>query len=214
MLPVNGKPLLHRLVDRCRKQQIDSITVVAGYRADAIEADGIRLAVNDAYEETGELASLYCARDSFSDDMVIMYGDLLFRGYVLRGLIESDREVLGYGLCLFHPDWHQGITGLVASRIRERTGRPTVTFARNESSLLTGSCRSIPGFHIKDALDRIAADNPNITGGILVFKADQVLAELKCDAGSVSDRDFYALFEAKERVGQCWNHNNFSWGDC
>ncbi len=93
MLPINGKPLLKRLVERCKKQQIDQITVVAGYKADRIDVGGIDLVVNDRFASTGELASLACARDSFNDDMVVMYGDLIFRGYVLRGLLESDREL-------------------------------------------------------------------------------------------------------------------------
>jgi phosphoenolpyruvate phosphomutase len=93
MLPINGKPLLSRLVDHCRKQRIDDITVVAGYRADTIPADGLNLLVNDDFETSGELASLRCAAPSFCDDMLIMYGDLIFRDYVLRGLIESEHEL-------------------------------------------------------------------------------------------------------------------------
>ena len=91
MLPVNGKPLLRRLVDRCKKQNIDEVIVVAGYRPDKIDVNGIELVTNERYETTGELTSLACAIDRFSDDMVIMYGDLIFRSYVLRGLLESDR---------------------------------------------------------------------------------------------------------------------------
>ena len=93
MLPVNGKPLLQRLVERCRKLHIDSITVVAGYRADTIDVAGIELVTNPRYADTGEATSLACARQVFSDDMVIMFGDLIFRSYVLRGLVDSDREL-------------------------------------------------------------------------------------------------------------------------
>ena len=92
MLPINGKPLLERLVERCKKQQINNVTVVTGYKADKIAATGIDLVVNENFASTGELASLACARASFRDEMVVMYGDLIFRGYVLRGLVESDRE--------------------------------------------------------------------------------------------------------------------------
>lgn len=93
MLNVNGKPLLQRLIERCRKQQIEQLTVVAGYKADAIDNKGVEIIVNENYATTSELASLECARTSFRDDMVIMYGDLVFRGYILRGLMESDREL-------------------------------------------------------------------------------------------------------------------------
>lgn len=93
MLPVNGKPLLRRLVDRCKKQNVDAITVVAGYRADRIDVAGIDLVTNERFDTTGELASLACAAGRFTNDMVVLYGDLLFRSYVLRGLLESDREL-------------------------------------------------------------------------------------------------------------------------
>lgn len=93
MLPVNGKPLLKRLVERCRKQQIDSVVVVAGYKAEQIDVGGIDIVHNPRHASSGELASLNCARSVFRDDMVVMYGDLIFRSYVLRGLMESDREL-------------------------------------------------------------------------------------------------------------------------
>ena len=93
MLPVNGKPLLKRLVERCRKQHIDSVVVVAGYKAEHIDVGGIDIVHNPRYATTGEVASLKCARHLFRDDLLVMYGDLLFRSYVLRGLMESDREL-------------------------------------------------------------------------------------------------------------------------
>jgi len=93
MIPVAGIPLLRRLVDKCKKRGIDDITVVAGYKAESIDVQGINLLVNDAFANTGELSSLRCAMDRFSDDMVIMYGDLLFRSYILRDLMESDANL-------------------------------------------------------------------------------------------------------------------------
>jgi phosphoenolpyruvate phosphomutase len=92
MLPIAGKPLLRWLVDSFKKEHIDDITVVGGYRADAIDTAGIKLARNERYADTGELASLACAIDAMEGDTVIAYGDLLFRSYVLRDLIESDAD--------------------------------------------------------------------------------------------------------------------------
>ncbi|MDQ4102443.1 MAG: phosphoenolpyruvate mutase [Actinomycetota bacterium] len=92
MLPVAGKPLLRWLVDAFKHEGINDITVVGGYRADAIETRGITLAVNDRYAETGELASLSCAVDALETDVVISYGDLLFRSYILRDLLASDSD--------------------------------------------------------------------------------------------------------------------------
>jgi len=90
MIPVSGIPLLRRLVDKCKKRGIDDITVVAGYKASSIDVSGIDVLINDDYASTGELTSLSRAVETFTDDMVIMYGDLLFRSYILRDLIESD----------------------------------------------------------------------------------------------------------------------------
>ncbi len=89
MLPIAGKPLLRWLVDSFKKEGINDITVVGGYRADAIDTAGIKLVVNDRYADTGELASLACAIDSVDTDALISYGDLLFRSYVLRDLVET-----------------------------------------------------------------------------------------------------------------------------
>ncbi|MEU9474382.1 phosphoenolpyruvate mutase [Streptomyces sp. NPDC048191] len=93
MLSVNGKPLLARLVELCRKQGIDGISVVAGYRADSVDIKDIDLVLNDGHATSGELASLACARHAFRDDTVILYGDLLFRSYILRELMDSDSEL-------------------------------------------------------------------------------------------------------------------------
>ncbi|WP_137924683.1 phosphoenolpyruvate mutase [Cupriavidus sp. 2SB] len=90
MLPVAGKPLLRWLVDGFKNQGINDITVVGGYKAEAIDAAGITLVRNDRYTETGELASLACAADSLKTDTVIAYGDLLFRSYILRDLMDTE----------------------------------------------------------------------------------------------------------------------------
>jgi phosphoenolpyruvate phosphomutase len=92
MLPIAGKPLLRWLVDAFKKQSINDITVVGGYRADAIDSAGIKLVVNERFADSGELASLACAIESMDSDVVISYGDLLFRSYVLRGLVECDAD--------------------------------------------------------------------------------------------------------------------------
>jgi phosphoenolpyruvate phosphomutase len=90
MLPIAGKPLLRWLVDAFKQQGVNDITVVGGYRADAIDTAGIKLVVNERHEKTGELASLACAVDGLQNDTVISYGDLLFRSYIVRDLVESE----------------------------------------------------------------------------------------------------------------------------
>jgi single-stranded-DNA-specific exonuclease len=66
------------------------------------------------------------------------------------------------GVCLFDADWHQGVVGLVASRIKDRIRRPVIAFARAGDGTLRGSARSVPGIHIRDVLDGIAARHPEI----------------------------------------------------
>jgi phosphoenolpyruvate phosphomutase len=92
MLPIAGKPLLRWLIDSFKKEHVNDITVVGGYRADAIDTAGIKLVVNERYAQTSELASLACAVDALESDTVIAYGDLLFRSYVLRDLVESKAD--------------------------------------------------------------------------------------------------------------------------
>jgi single-stranded-DNA-specific exonuclease len=66
------------------------------------------------------------------------------------------------GLCLFDASWHQGVIGLVAGRIKDRLHRPVVAFALAEDGSLRGSARSVPGIHLRDALDGIAARHPGL----------------------------------------------------
>jgi len=69
---------------------------------------------------------------------------------------------LPVGVCLFEPDWHAGIIGLVAARLKERLHRPVIAFAADGEGGLRGSARSIPGFHIRDALAIIDARHPGL----------------------------------------------------
>jgi single-stranded-DNA-specific exonuclease len=77
---------------------------------------------------------------------------------VLDGLAEPQ----GATLTLYQPGWHQGVVGLIASRVRERIHRPAVCFARGGSGELRGSGRSIPGFHLRDALDLMSKRVPGL----------------------------------------------------
>ncbi|HVC01561.1 MAG TPA: single-stranded-DNA-specific exonuclease RecJ [Steroidobacteraceae bacterium] len=66
------------------------------------------------------------------------------------------------GLCLFDASWHQGVVGLVAGRIKERLHRPVVAFAVAADGSLRGSARSIPGVHVRDALEAISVRHPGL----------------------------------------------------
>jgi len=94
MIPVAGKPVLRRHVDRFKAQGINAITVVAGYRSESMSAQGAEVVVNDRWESSSELASLDCALHALTDDTVIIYGDLLFRTYILNNLMDWDADLL------------------------------------------------------------------------------------------------------------------------
>jgi phosphoenolpyruvate phosphomutase len=94
MIPVAGKTVLRRLVDKFKAQGINDITVVGGYRAEAIDAQGAKVVVNEDWERGSELGSLACALEAVSQDTVVIYGDLLFRTYILNNLMDWEAELL------------------------------------------------------------------------------------------------------------------------
>ncbi len=75
---------------------------------------------------------------------------------LLDGLDPGSRA----SLSLFDPSWHQGVVGILAGRVKERLHRPTFAFARGDAGELKGSGRSIPGLHLRDALDLVAKRRP------------------------------------------------------
>jgi single-stranded-DNA-specific exonuclease len=84
-----------------------------------------------------------------------------------------------YTLCLFRPSWHQGVVGIVASRLKDRFHRPAIVFARGAPGELKGSGRSIAGFHLRDALDLCAKRAPGLIArfGGHAFAAGLSIAE-------------------------------------
>lgn len=78
--------------------------------------------------------------------------------------LHLESESLPYGICLFDEHWHEGVIGILASRIKEKTCRPVIGFAPSaaENGQLKGSARSIPGLHIRDVLDEIASQHPGL----------------------------------------------------
>ena len=76
--------------------------------------------------------------------------------------LRFDENNMPAALCLFNPDWHQGVVGLLASRIKERYHRPVIAFAPADNAEIKGSARSIPGFHLRDALDVVAKRKPHL----------------------------------------------------
>ena len=76
--------------------------------------------------------------------------------------LSFDATELPFAMTLYDPDWHQGVIGILASRVRERIHRPTVVFADAGDEMLKGSGRSIQGLHLRDALDQVATRYPGL----------------------------------------------------
>ncbi|VXD08615.1 ssDNA exonuclease, 5' --_ 3'-specific [Enterobacterales bacterium 8AC] len=76
--------------------------------------------------------------------------------------LERSTTELPYGLAMYHPEWHQGVVGILASRIKERFHRPVIAFAPAGDGILKGSGRSVAGLHMRDALERLDTLNPGL----------------------------------------------------
>ena len=76
--------------------------------------------------------------------------------------LETLESTDSAGVSLFDPEWHQGVIGILASRLKEKLHRPVFAFARGEHGQLKGSGRSIPGLHLRDALDLVAKRAPGL----------------------------------------------------
>jgi len=81
---------------------------------------------------------------------------------MLQRVLAADETSLPWGVCLFDETWHQGVIGILASRIKDRYHRPTIVFADAGDGQIKGSARSIAGFHIRDGLDAIAKRHPHL----------------------------------------------------
>jgi single-stranded-DNA-specific exonuclease len=120
---------------------------------------GIECLLTDSAESAREMAARL---DALNRDRKEIESDMQTRALEAIQELHLEAQGLPTGLCLFDPDWHQGVIGILAARIKERFHRPVIAFARVGNGELKGSARSIPGFHIRDALDAVAAHHPEL----------------------------------------------------
>ena len=99
-----------------------------------------------------------------------------------------------YSLCLFQPDWHQGVIGILASRIKDKFHRPVLAFARAGNGEIKGSGRSIPALHLRDAIDLVTKRHP---GMVLRFGGHAAAAGLTLAEDALAP--FAAAFESVSR---------------
>ena len=89
-----------------------------------------------------------------------------------------------YAIVLYQSDWHQGVLGILASRIKEQFHRPVIAFAQDQAGILKGSARSIPGLHIRDVLERVYSQHPDL---ILKFGGHAMAAGLSIQESRFDD---------------------------
>jgi len=126
----------------------------------------------------------------------------------------DEQQALPVGVCLYQADWHQGVIGILASRIKEKVHRPVIAMAAGDDGLLKGSARSIPGLHMRDALDEVDKAVPGLikkfgghamaagmtieASGFAEFARQFDRNEERCDKG-VLERKNYQLRETGEK---------------
>nr|WP_269822090.1 single-stranded-DNA-specific exonuclease RecJ [Aggregatibacter actinomycetemcomitans] len=120
---------------------------------------------------------------------------------------------LPHSIVLYQADWHQGVLGIVASRIKDQFHRPVIAFAQDHDGILKGSARSIPGLHIRDALERVYSQHPDL---ILKFGGHAMAAGLSISENYFAD--FQLIFNetvsellAQEQLqGSIWTDGELS----
>ncbi|MGR7948786.1 single-stranded-DNA-specific exonuclease RecJ [Alcaligenes sp. RM2] len=149
----------------------------AGRLADM--ALGIRCLITDDEDEAANLAR---ELEDMNQDRRSIEQSMREEALRAAELAEPDTSAT---VCVFHPEWHQGVVGLVASRLKEKYWRPTLAFAQGDEGEIKGSGRSIPDVHLRDALDLVSKRYPGL---ILKFGGHAMAA------GLTIEEDNYDVF--------------------
>jgi single-stranded-DNA-specific exonuclease len=162
------RPGLSALFDVAGRSQADArASDLAFYIAPRVNAAGrledmsigVRCLTTD---DPGEARVLAARLDELNRERRGIQAQMQAQADAIVDDLEFDSGALPHAICLSGDDWHQGVVGLVAARVKERFHRPVFAFAPAGSGELKGSGRSIPGFHLRDALTDIAAAAPGL----------------------------------------------------
>ena len=158
---------------------------------------GIECLTTDDPTRATELARTL---DTINRERKTIEGDMRAQALQLADEMLDESEEPPPALCVFDPDFHEGVVGIVASRLKDKLHRPTFVFAMSgaegHENELKGSGRSIPGFHLRDALDLVAKRHP----GVLRRFGGHAMA-----AGCTIDADSLDIFEAAlQQVAHEW----------
>ena len=181
-LDANNRILVHQGIARIRagraRAGLRAVLEVAGRDYSRINSTDLGFILGPRLNAAGRLDDmslgiecLLCEDQALARDMAQQLDELnkdrktIEQGMQREALAQLKDLPLAdmpFGLCLFEPDWHQGVIGILASRLKERYHRPAIAFADAGEGLLKGSARSVPGLHIRDALDAVAAKHPGL----------------------------------------------------
>ena len=172
---------LARIRSGCCCAGIQALVEVAGRRRDDLVASDLGFAVGPRLNAAGRLddmaLGIECllaedparARelagqlDELNRERRVIESDMKSEALAIVDDLHMDESAdLPVGLCLFSENWHQGVIGILASRIKERLHRPVIAFAPGDGEEIKGSARSVPGLHIRDVLDAVAATHPEL----------------------------------------------------
>jgi single-stranded-DNA-specific exonuclease len=158
---------------------------------------GIECLLTDDSARAAELAR---ALDGINRERREIEGDMREQAMQIAEALFEEGEEPPAAICVFDPDFHEGVVGIVASRIKDKLHRPTFVFAASHAPgkehELKGSGRSIPGFHLRDALDLVAKRHP----GVLLRFGGHAMA-----AGCTVAEEHFDVFEqALAQVAQEW----------
>ena len=147
--------------------------------------DDMSLGIQCLLTDSPDLA-LDCARqlDELNQDRKAIEQEMQREALQIVERLPLDAGNMPAALCLFQPDWHQGVVGLLASRIKDKYHRPVIAFARADNGEVKGSARSIKALHIRDALDTVAAHNPGL---VSKFGGHAMAAGLSLDESRLED---------------------------
>jgi single-stranded-DNA-specific exonuclease len=121
---------------------------------------GIQCLLTNDHYQAREIAS---QMDDLNKDRKAIEGAMQREALDHLQQLSLDEGDLPYGLCIHNSQWHQGVIGILASRIKDRYHRPVIAFAdTDQPGEIKGSARSIPGLHIRDALDAVATRHPEL----------------------------------------------------
>lgn len=150
---------------------------------------GIELLLTDDLQKAREIASQLDSLNRERREIEESMKEEAMRDLARLDLAEGDG--LPWGICLYQEDWHQGVIGILASRVKEQFHRPVIAFAPGDEGELKGSARSIPGFHIRDVLDMVSTNAPGL---ILKFGGHAMAAGL-----TLKTEDYQTFAEAFDR---------------